>query len=532
MEYLVARLRRSWRGLASAAAAALSLAGGCVPAAAAVPLPAAELKRLNQAMDSAAVYEDMKSARIDSLKRELRRQTDAAARVDVSLGISDIYLTVNADSALKYSAAALGMSVEHEQRQRSRIASVRSMSLAGLFPKALAMYDSVMAVPMDRARRVEALKAGRQLYSLMLSYISPGIPAYDEYRRKYIACDDSLLVCLPAGDMFRQFIAGERMVAAGDYVQAQKTLEYLLDRLPDDSNLYGMTAYQLAEVHRLRGDGGLYGAFLARAAASDIRGSVKEGLALPMLANWLYEQGELSEAFRYINFALGDAMDGSSRMRTVSIAALVPIIDEAYRDKISSANTRLIVFVVLLGILFVLAAGLLVVLLRRNRHSRAIQRKLEATSKVQESYIGHFIDMCSSYADRLDNLSRMVVRKIDAGQSADLLKIVRSGRYGDVQDENFYKAFDTAFLDMFPDFVFQVNRLLREEEQIEVPRGHGLPPELRIYAFVRLGVDESTRIARILHYSVSTVYTYRNRMRNRALSRSTFDADVRSIHRR
>ncbi len=77
----------------------------------------------------------------------------------------------------------------------------------------------------------------------------------------------------------------------------------------------------------------------------------------------------------------------------------------------------------------------------------------------------------------------------------------------------------------------KVNQLLREEEQIMLKKDEGLSPELRIYAFVKLGVEESTRIAQILHYSVSTIYAYRNKMRNKAINRETFEADIVAIKR-
>ena len=74
-----------------------------------------------------------------------------------------------------------------------------------------------------------------------------------------------------------------------------------------------------------------------------------------------------------------------------------------------------------------------------------------------------------------------------------------------------------------------LNTLLRPEEKIEVKSPNTLTPELRIYAFVKLGIEESTRIAQILHYSTNTVYTYRNKMRNKAINRDTFDADVTQL---
>ena len=119
-----------------------------------------------------------------------------------------------------------------------------------------------------------------------------------------------------------------------------------------------------------------------------------------------------------------------------------------------------------------------------------------------------------------------MVRKINARQTDDLLKLVSSGRFTEEDNEEFYQLIDKAILDIFPDFVERINTLLAPEKRITLPPGESLNPELRIYAFVRLGVDQSSRIAQILHYSVNTVYTYRNRMRNRAINRETFDADV------
>ena len=106
---------------------------------------------------------------------------------------------------------------------------------------------------------------------------------------------------------------------------------------------------------------------------------------------------------------------------------------------------------------------------------------------------------------------------------------MNSGKLADTYSEKFFTTFDAAFLDLYPDFIAKINTLLRPEEQLAIQEGETLTPELRIYAFVRLGIEESTRIAQILHYSVSTVYAYRNRMRNRAIDRPNFDADVQKL---
>ena len=85
-------------------------------------------------------------------------------------------------------------------------------------------------------------------------------------------------------------------------------------------------------------------------------------------------------------------------------------------------------------------------------------------------------------------------------------------------------------MSLYPDFIEQINNLLQPDQRYDVDKNtESLNPELRIYGFVRLGVTESAKIAKILNYSANTVYSYRNRMRNKAIDRDTFDEDVMKI---
>lgn len=186
-------------------------------------------------------------------------------------------------------------------------------------------------------------------------------------------------------------------------------------------------------------------------------------------------------------------------------------------------------YFVLLIILLVVSAFLVTVLIRQTRRRKANEIKLAMTSKRQESYIGNFVELYSTYAERLNRLTKLVSLKLSTGQTAELQKLIDSGKFTDQDNDDIYMIFDQAFLDIYPDFVEEVNKLLKAEEQIQIKTSNSLTPELRVYAFVRLGVEENIRIAQTLHYSINTVYAYRNRMRNKAIHRNTFDQDVMKI---
>ena len=90
--------------------------------------------------------------------------------------------------------------------------------------------------------------------------------------------------------------------------------------------------------------------------------------------------------------------------------------------------------------------------------------------------------------------------------------------------------FDETFINLFPDFVERFNELLVDGAAI-IPKGEDiLTPELRIFALIKLGITDSSKIASLLHYSVNTIYNYRAKIKNKARgSRDEFEAAVRNI---
>lgn len=487
------------------------------------------LRRLNSAMSQAPVYQKIKTERFDSLRGILADAVSPEEKLRITIDIAEEYCQFNADSAIHYGSMAasdIPAGISELTATRARLSLINALSTAGLFIPAVKGLDSVEQTASDIPSKIEYWKSARRLYSYMLSYVQGHGGYTDIYRRHYMACDDSLLRYLPDNEPLRRFIKCERLVAEDRLSEARAGLESLMASEGDRSNIYGMAAFQLGEVYKRKGDFNGYASHLATAAESDIKCCIREGIALPDLANLLYEHGDLRNAFNYINFALEDANQGNIRMRTVTIAALMPVIDQAYRKEINDSRNNMMGFTLISTTLFLIAVVLLVVLLKGMQRLKSNERKLASSSRKLEAYVGNFISLCSNYALRLQQLTSLVSRKISSGQSDELLKIVNSGKFNETGADEFYRLIDKAVLDIFPEFVESINTLLLPDQRIDRKKDEPLSPELRIYAFVRLGVDQSPQIARILNYSINTVYAYRNRMRNRAIDRDRFDSDV------
>ena len=500
-------------------------------------IPRKELDELTTAIDNSVFYRNKQFHKLDSLKKIARSATDRNLKWRKTLDISEEYGLLNTDSAIYYAEAAYrlaGENNDHEQTIESMLSLIDALSRAGIFTVAKSNYETVARWNIPDRLKTRYWRTGTILCSNMLAGMGADHESSyaQEVRRTYKSYCDSLLAYLPKTDIFYRQLAIDKMIGAGQYAEARKSAEELLAELPEDDRRYGQTALFLAMICSYQNDEKSYVSYLSRSATSDVKACVLDGMALPSLANWLYENGELDDAYRYVNYALEEATSSSSKMRTFDIAQLVPYIENAYKKKIAASHRQLVGGLILVAFLLVLTIASTIILLRQNRRSREAREELSKFAKVQESYVGNFIALCSNYSNRLESVNQLVGRKLSSGQADELLRMVKAGKLDSTDsDEDFNKLFDRAFLDMYPNFVTNINSLLQPDSQIELKDETVLTPELRIYAFVKLGVDESVKIAQILRYSVSTVYAYRNRMRNRATDRENFEKEVNNFGR-
>ena len=82
-----------------------------------------------------------------------------------------------------------------------------------------------------------------------------------------------------------------------------------------------------------------------------------------------------------------------------------------------------------------------------------------------------------------------------------------------------------------PEFRARVNELLQPDQRFApIAEGASLSAELRMLALMITGITDSTRLARFLGLSLNTVYTYRTRLKGRALDRENFEEKLRKIY--
>ena len=151
------------------------------------------------------------------------------------------------------------------------------------------------------------------------------------------------------------------------------------------------------------------------------------------------------------------------------------------------------------------------------------------SNRIKEEYIRQFMELCSSYISTLEQYRKTLSRQASKGNIEELYKLLHSENIIHDTLTNFYEAFDTAFLKIFPHFVEDFNALFLKEDQIILKKGEKLNTELRTFALIRLGIKSSDNISKFLRCSITTAYTYRSKRKKHSIRPDSFDEDILNI---
>lgn len=488
------------------------------------------MRDLDIELDRRNEYIEQRQARIDSLKSMISPAIDGARRLELLREIAGYYTSFNNDSALHYFsegfdlASALGNETESNLFKLHR---AMYLPLAGYSNDAANQLEELKLTSLPQVMPQEFHEAARQMYSYIASSFTRYPSTYNYWNDKANAHRDSLLLALPIDAPLYSLYYGEKMMNEGNTAKARNVLSTLLKQAEPNSNIYARAAHMLSSIAEANDDPDEQQYYLALSAAADIRGAVREVMSLQELGTIFSEKGDINRAYDYLTIALTNAVECGAEMRINQSSTALPIIQKAHNEQMKSWRKRINWVICLLAVVMLV---LVVVMLKLHRQMKAmgdLQKHLKDSNQIKDVYISQFFRLCSIYIDRLNQFCQVANRKISAGQVDELYKMTKSGKIIEEQSREFYNLFDDAFLHIYPSFVTDVNTLLRDK--IILKDGEKLNNELRILAFMRLGLDDTNQVALILNYSVNTIYAYRNKLRNRAFNRETFENDVMNI---
>ena len=533
------------------------------------------LDSLDSSLGKSAAYTAEKERRISSLRRRLSQTANPEQRFWICRNLVDEYSSYNSDSALHYIDASTAVG-----RQTGRREWVDEMNLnrayiyaaTGLLSEAESALNEVDPRQMTPALASEYYNRLLFVLTHKDQYLGKNSLTRPYSERAKAMLDSVSRLMQPSDPQYIWFLAWRSMTDPAKTREAIPVVEKALESSTYSTREEAMNAWILSRLYELTGNSDMMMRYLILSAIADVRTSNKEIASLEEISNRLYQSNDLERANDYISHCLQLANDYKSRVRVGRLADLQYHITKAYSQRNDRQRRKLNVYFI---IALVFAAGLAVAMLILYKQNRRIHRskteldrsnaqlnskveelsqtrrqlkeandrleilyrnvrdeagELAAGNDAKERYIADIFAICSDYISKLDEFRRNIYRKIVAHNFDEVKELTKSHELSHGEIKELYQNFDSIFLKVYPNFVDDFNTLLRPDERVAMKKPGVLTTELRIYALVRLGINDSVKIARFLHCSTQSVYNARMKMRNKSdISKEQFAEAVRRL---
>ena len=524
-----------------------------------------EIPQLLATLDSILVQTgelaSQKELKIAQLKKKLSNAANFEEEFWINKMLYDESFVFNADSAMKYVDRNIQIATELKKKDwQDEWLINRSFMFAatGLLKEAGEVLEKVDSTSLSDGLKLSYYYQRSYLYSHLGQYMGDQKQVNNKYYNEFENANKHMLALVrPKDPLYWWCVASCNELSPGDSLFS--ALENVVLSSHHNTRLDAMNAYGLSNMYKRIGDKEKTMIYLIYSAMADLRVCNRDIASLQELSSLLYDAGDIDRAYAYMNYCLKAALLYPNRVRIINISTELDKIYANYqqrdirwrnslqnylyvvtffsiilvlaliglyrqtkklrksRTELDSANHSLNQHVVELSQMHKQLALANQELQNLNELLRSANQKLQESNDVKEEYIGYVFSICSNYISKLDEYRKNINRKLKTGQFEEARQLTDNSSLTQNELKDFYANFDAIFLRVYPDFVADLNSLLRPEEQILLKDASELNTEVRIYALVRLGINDSVKIADFLHCSPQTVYNHRLRMRNKAI---------------
>lgn len=505
---------------------------------------------LDYVIEHKQVYEQEKEERIGKLRNLLSvTNLTPEQEYEINTKLYDEFRKYKLDSAIRYAERNLAIAEGLGNKKsilRSNLYLAQMYSFSGMCVEADQILKSIRSSELPHELLPVYYEACNRYYQhyAALSSQSRYLRDMDTYR-------DSLTMVSDPGSFPYKINMSYKLMGNGQLDAAEAMLTELLDEVGKDTPRYAETAYAFGRLSRRRKDEESEKKYYMLSAIADAKNAIKENASFHTLALMYYDSGDMSRAFKYTQAAIEDAVFSNVQFRTTQMSKFYSIINAIYQAKEAKSKAKLQHYLILISVLSLFLVLLFTYLYKQIKKLYRIKEELSQTNArlmllndelhekntqlsdsntIKEQYIARFFDLCSMYIDKMEDYRKSLNKLAQNRQFEELYKQLKSTSMMENELDELYKNFDAIFLNLYPTFVADFNALLVEDERIVLKSEDLLNKELRIYALLRLGITDSVKIASFLRCSLSTVYNYRTKARNKAaISREDFEKMVMRI---
>lgn len=523
-------------------------------------------EQIDDAIDHSPEYVADYERQIEDKRLQYVKATAPEEKYQLAFELYERYKAFMNDSALYYIDEAEQWAIRQNKWNRAgncRVLRAFQCSTVGYYSEALAFLKTVNKNQLDSIGLKNYYMTQMHVYG-ELGYYSKIRSMQEQYFKLQTTYRDSLFAQMDHQDPDYLMYRIQELKAHQQLEEGRRLSDQWVRNTSPDSRDYAIACYYRWLVSE---DQDEMRYWLSQSALSDVRHAVMDQASLLQLADLLNGEGDLERSYKYIRFTWDCNNRFNTRMRSWQITPILNVIENNYQKAVARNTRGLWTSVVVVSVLALLLLGLLFFLHRRNRqldtarHAlktsndelatantqlarqtdelstlneelSTLNSQLSESNRVKEEYIGRFMSLCSQYIDKLDDYRKMVNKKMKNKELEELYRLSKSTELKEKEIEELLQNFDSVFLHLYPDFVEEFNALLQPEMRFQKREDNRLVTEIRIFALIRLGIEDSSKIAEFLHYSVNTIYNYRARIKNGALdNRESFERRVKMLGR-
>lgn len=518
--------------------------------------------QLLEELDNAIAHKDQYQRNRQMVADSLRRAADHALgqeRIALLKQLHSNYENYHADStfwALDNLKQTPEYQTDVELQMYVFLAEARAYGVKGLYSTAFEMLNSVDASKLSKNLQLQYHNARYAVTGWFADFAAQSSPDLSRQLTASMSPINDTLYALEPLAVNRRIIRTNKYFIDGQYQACVDSLLQVLDELPADQRTFFYSG--LAQAYGKLGRKEEELRYLTLTSINDICQGNAEYMALPILAQRVFELGQTERAYRYLICSLEDANFCQASLRTIEATQIFPIIDHAQKADEEHHDRTQTLTIVALSFIMLLLCGVLLLLWRQhkklnktrqalaqanndlkisnlqlhnfNEQLQKFNRDLKAADKVKEEYLMKYLGRCRRYLSSFESYQRQMYKLIQIHQIEELGRQLKSTQVINDEQMQFYRDFDEAFLKLYPNFIERFNALLSPDAQIQPKKGELLTTELRIFALIRLGETDSAQIAKFLNYSLTTIYNYRSRVRNNAIGdKDTFEDEVMNL---
>ncbi len=501
-----------------------------------------------------------KEVRLAQLKSDLAKETTAPGRYAALKRLYEEYSAYQYDSAYAYvnQCIRLAQSMGDESLlNESRLNLAHILSTACLMDKAQQTLNQIDTTRLSPGQLVVYHRTLTDLLIYQAEYMQ-GTQYAEEYVQQLVRVRRAAIaVNVPHDNINYKITQAECFSDDNQPQRAIELLSKLMDNYPSGERMYSIITSTMSFYYSQLGDKEHQMEYLIKSAESDLEGCIRENTSLRAIADRLFDEGDIDRAYRYMRVAVDDANFYGTRLRNIQASRIVPKILSAYQTKQEQGHRKMMWLLGIISVIALLLVGGVIAIYqlfkryrRLNEQKKAINEELRLVNaqlgetveelhdangllqereQLKEQYIARFMALSSKFIDRGEEQRKALYRLYRDRKTEDLARELKSTNFGNENARLFYEDFDNAFLNIYPTFVDEVNKLLQEDGKIEVKQGKRLTTESRVLALIRIGITDNQSIAAILRASLTTIYTYRSKLKARAIDKDTFENDVKAI---